>query len=308
MSFGLAQLANRAINSLGGFYLHAIPARSQISPWATVPAQVRTLGQNLMYLFGSNFWVRPQALADFAYLHLIGLAVALIGLLIALWGWPRADRVTRTLVVGLFALFAASAVSPLMQPVSGAHEIAIMVPFGARPGRPRHRGPWLAPPAGAEGPGGGGVRARGGRDRLPVQSRLQRRSAVTPGGEPGAGRLARRAPPDQRYRRLLGRGRHRARQRRQGHVAPVVDAAGYGYPWESKAAWFDPKGRPANFIIAHVQHLGAGYLSVGLAKDRYGKPAREYFLGQTVVLVYDRNVLKSVIQPTPADLYGPSAG
>ena len=60
-SFGLAQLANRAINGLGGFYLHAIPAQSQISPWATVPAQVRTLGQNLMYLFGSNFWVRPNA-------------------------------------------------------------------------------------------------------------------------------------------------------------------------------------------------------------------------------------------------------
>ena len=131
VSFGLAQLANRAIRSLGGFYLHAIPARSQISSWATVAAQLRALGQNLMYLFGSNFWVKPQALADFAYLHLVGLAGALIGLLIALRSWPRADRVTRALVVGVFALFAASAVSPLMQPISGAHQIAIMVPFGA---------------------------------------------------------------------------------------------------------------------------------------------------------------------------------
>jgi len=30
--------------------------------------------------------------------------------------------------------------------------------------------------------------------------------------------------------------------------------------------------------------------------------------GKTVVLVYHRNLLKSVIQPTPADLYGPPAG
>ena len=75
---------------------------------------MRALGQNLMYLFGSNFWVRPQVLADYAFLHLVGLAVALIGLLAALCSWPRADRVTRTLVVGLFALFAASAMSPLM--------------------------------------------------------------------------------------------------------------------------------------------------------------------------------------------------
>jgi hypothetical protein len=39
-----------------------------------------------------------------------------------------------------------------------------------------------------------------------------------------------------------------------------------------------------------------------------GKPAREYFLGRTAVLVNHRDLLKSVIQPTPADLYGPAAG
>jgi hypothetical protein len=37
------------------------------------------------------------------------------------------------------------------------------------------------------------------------------------------------------------------------------------------------------------------------------KPAEQYFLGKTVVLVYDRNVLKSVSRPTPAYLYRPSA-
>ncbi len=246
VSFGLTQLANRAITSLGGFYLHAIPAKSQISHWATVPAQLRALGQNLMYLFGSNFWIKPQPLTGYAYLHLIGLALALIGLLVALWSWPRADRVTRTLVVALFAVFAAGAVSPLMQPISGAHEIAIMLPLGACLAG-RVIGPWLAratsrgrrPPGGrwpggvgeagvgggasrpvrvavAEGPGGGGVRARRGRDRLPVRPWLRRCPAVTALGEPGAGRLPGRAPPDQRPRRLLGRGRYLARQRRQG--------------------------------------------------------------------------------------------
>ena len=33
VSFGLAKLTYRAIRRLGGFYLHAIPAKSQISPW-----------------------------------------------------------------------------------------------------------------------------------------------------------------------------------------------------------------------------------------------------------------------------------
>ena len=307
VSFGLAQLANRAISSLGGFYLHAIPARSQISSWATVAAQLRALGQNLMYLFGSNFWVKPQALSDFAYLHLIGLAVALIGLLIALRSWPRADRVTRALVVALFALFAASAVSPLMQPISGAHEIAIMLPFGAVLAG-RAIGPWLA-------------------GRRAPRARVAVACVLAAAGIGYLGTLgynaARPSRPSVNQALADWLVAHDLTSGIGGYwdadvtalgsggkvtIAPVVDGAGYGYPWESKAAWFDPQGRSANFIIAHVQQLGVGYLSVGRAAGRYGKPAKEYFLGQTVVLVYDRNVLKSVIRPTPADLYGPPAG
>lgn len=88
-------------------------------------------------------------------------------------------------------------------------------------------------------------------------------------------------------------------------VAPLVDAGKYGYPWESKASWFDPKVSSANFIIARVQAPGSGYLTVALATKHYGKPAKEYFFGNTAVLVYDRNLLTSVIQPTRAYLYGP---
>ena len=122
---------------------------------------MRTLGQNLMYLFGSNFWTKPQPLTDYAYLHLIGLAVALIGLLIAIWAWPRADRVTRTLVVAIFAVFAAGAVSPLTQPISGAHEVAILLPLSAALAGRVHR-PVAGRPATAAGRGRG-RRPGGGR-------------------------------------------------------------------------------------------------------------------------------------------------
>ena len=142
-SFGLTQLAIRAINNAGGFYLHAIPAKSQISHWSTVPAQLRAFGQNLMYLFGANFWIVPQPLTAFGYLHLVGVAVALLGLLVALWSWPTANRVTRTFVVAVFAVFAAGSVSPLMQAISGAHEIAIILPLSAALAG-RGLGPWLA--------------------------------------------------------------------------------------------------------------------------------------------------------------------
>ena len=89
-------------------------------------------------------------------------------------------------------------------------------------------------------------------------------------------------------------------------IAPLVDGLKYGYPWESKASWFDPKVSSANFVIAHVQNLGDRLHTRNPGRPRhFGKPAKEYFLGKTVVLVYDRNLLRSVIQPTPAYLYGP---
>jgi len=90
-------------------------------------------------------------------------------------------------------------------------------------------------------------------------------------------------------------------------IAPVVDGT-YGYLWVSKAAWFDPKVYSANFIIAHDQRLGAGYEFVNEAIDRYGKPAQEYHLGTTVVLVYHRNLLRSVIQPVPGHTRTPPTG
>ena len=103
-SYGLTQLAVRAINSAGGFYLHPIAGGVRLSSFGS---QVGALGQNLMYLFGANFWVRPQPLTAFGYLHLVGVAVALLGLLIAVWSWPRADRVTRALVIAIFVVLAA---------------------------------------------------------------------------------------------------------------------------------------------------------------------------------------------------------
>ena len=88
-------------------------------------------------------------------------------------------------------------------------------------------------------------------------------------------------------------------------IAPLVDRAKYGYPWESKASWFDPKASSANFVIAHVQHLGAGYLSVS-AGHRPLRQARQGILPrQDRGLGLRPQPADSVIQPTPADLYGP---
>jgi hypothetical protein len=90
-------------------------------------------------------------------------------------------------------------------------------------------------------------------------------------------------------------------------IAPVTLGASYGYLWEAKPAWFDSTATSANFIIARTQRLGAGYVYLQTAIDWYGNPAKIYNLGNTVVMVYDRNLLQNLIQPMLNQLNGPSS-
>jgi hypothetical protein len=88
-------------------------------------------------------------------------------------------------------------------------------------------------------------------------------------------------------------------------IAPVTDGASYGYLWEAKPAWFNPDVSSANFVIARTQRLGAGYVYVTTAIDWFGPPAATYDFGTTEVLVYDSNLLSSLIQPVPSGLNAP---
>ena len=359
-SFGLTQLAIRAINNAGGYYLHAIPAKSQISQWSTVPAQMRAFGQNLMYLFGANFWDRPQPQAAFGYLHLVGVAVALLGLLIAALELAEGEPGDASIVIAVFGVFAAGSVSPLMAPVSGAHEIAIMLPLGAVL-RGRGIGPWLA--------------SRRLAEDQPAErptSDDQAADDQTSDGQPADGRTASAQARPGRFAAWAARAALAALAARVaaacvlvaagvGYLSdlgynaaqpsnPAVDqdlagwlvahnltsglagywdasitmlgsggkvpdrAAGrrrlaYGYLWESKAAWFDQDvylGELHHHARSAAQGHGSPVHEPGPSTGT-ASPRRSYYFGNTVVLVYDHNLLQSVIQPTPADLYRPGS-
>jgi hypothetical protein len=329
-SYLLTQLAIRAISRAGGYYVEPIPGGVQ---FGTFGKQVNTLGQNLMYLFGANFWGTPQSPA-LGYLHLAGLAVALLGLLIAVWRWPRADRVTRAIVIAIIVVLAGAAVSPLTQPISGTHEIAIVLPLSAVLAG-RGIGPWLAgrrkadvAEETADGTADGTAEeaAEGAADQAAPTARAARVAAACVLIAVGAGYLSdlgynASQPSSPAVNQVLADWlvAHKLTSGLGGYwdanvtsldsggkvrVAPVVNG-NYGYLWVTKAAWFDPKLYSADFVIAHEQRLGAGYEFVGNAIDRYGKPAAEYHLGKTVVLVYHRNLLKTVIQPALGHLKTP---
>jgi len=311
-SFGVTELLVKAISHAGGFYLRAIPAGSQISHWATVPAQLRALAENLLILFGANFWGLPQPQAAIAYLHLICLALALVGLVVSIARWRTADRVTRALVVGIIVMLVAGAASPLMIIGGGTHEIAVVLPLGAALGG-RVVGPWLA--------------TRAGSGQL---ARAEHRARATAAGVLAAAGLGllcclgyaaaqpARPPHDAAIADWLLA--HHLTSGLGGYwnanittlitggevrVAPVTSGGIYGYLWESKESWFDPHVSSANCIVTTTQQEGGEDVPLKDALAWYGKPAQSYVVGQYTVLVYNRNLLQTTIRPVPSQLSAP---
>jgi hypothetical protein len=311
-SFGVTEVLIKAISHVGGFYSRAIPAGSQISHWSTVPAQAHALAENLLILFGANFWRLPQPQAAFAYLHLICLALALIGLVVSIVRWRTADRVTRALVVGIFVMLAAGAASPLMIPDGGTHEIAVILPLGAVLGG-RVVGSWLA--AGA----GSGQLTRAGRaTRASVAGVLAAAAlgllcclgyaAAQPAMQPRNTPIASWLLAHHFTSGLSGYWNANITTLQTGgqvHLAPVANGGTYGYLWVAKEAWYNPDVSYANFIVTTTKQQGGSDVPLQNVLAWYGKPARSYVVGQYTVVVYDRNLLEDVIQPVPSHLYAP---
>jgi hypothetical protein len=141
LSAGLASLATRVIRSHGGFDVP--PVRDTLLvPFASVPANARTLWQSLVLLFGANnpgtphqpfLLARHEPLVLMADLHVIGLVLAVAGLAAGIVACVRgrADRVTFVLVAAIGVLLAAGVFTQLMRSLANAHEVAILAPLGA---------------------------------------------------------------------------------------------------------------------------------------------------------------------------------
>jgi hypothetical protein len=313
-SYGVTQLLVLVISHAGGYYLHAIQGGAHFSNWATIGTQIQAEAENVLILFGANFWVSSQPQTAFAYLHMVCLASALLGLLAAIAGWHRADRVTRALVVGVLIMLVAGAASPLMIPLGGTHEIAIVLPFGAVLAG-RVIGPWLAARPVAR-PGWFARSVRVGRVTAGCAFAAAGLGLLASLGygaaQPGAG------PMDQPLANWLLA--HKLTSGLSGywqanittlatggkvHLAPLISAAKYGYLWESKADWFNPELSSANFIVTTTQQAG-GDVSLQHVLSWYQQPAEIYQFEQYSIVVYDRNVLQTVVQPTASQLYAPS--
>jgi hypothetical protein len=340
-SYGLTRAVLSAINAAGGFYVHGVIGGTGLAPSSAIPRQLLWTGQNLLYLFGANYWGLSPARAAFGYLHMAGVAVALCGLLAGVWGLffrlrrpgvrlrrpgvpeaagapagerggpGRADRVTQTVTLGAVVTLAAGAFGTHMAPLQGAHEIAIVLPLSAVLGG-RLLGPWLAG-------GWRGARHAAGR-RAGRAGHAARRAAASLLALAGAGYVAalgyyasRPAAPAETQELAGWLTGHHLTSGLAGYwnadvttlaaggrvrVAPLANGGTYGYPWESKAAWYDPAASSANFVVTvSSPPASAMYARPSVVRAWYGRPARTYRFRQYTIMVYDYNLLLRVRRP-----------
>lgn len=298
VSVGLTKLAVHGIQAAGGYQMAALKVRQSI-PVSVWGEQVKLTVQNVLILFGADFWEQPTAIRTaIAVLHLAGFLLALAGLLAGIACLFRsADRITQVLTVGTLVVLVAATFATHMVLLQGAHEIAVVLPFGAVLAG-RTVGSWLA------------------------RRRLQR-LALTPvltvvlAGYLAALGWAAAQPKQQAETQQLadwlvahhltdGLAKYWAASSTtlssggRVLVVPTADLGTQPYTWVAKGSWYDPASSRATFVVA-VPGAGNAYAfpEAGV-RQAFGQPAREYRVGQYIIMVWDKNLLLQVSKPGPA--------
>jgi hypothetical protein len=319
-SYGLTALIVAAVRADGGFRLQQIPGGYSTVPLAHLPRNLGWTWQNVLYLFGANTWDQPAWLG---MLHWAGLGVAVAGLLAGIASLARlrrGDRVTQTLTVGTLVMLAAGALSHLMYPMSGAHEIAVVLPFSAVLGG-RTVGGWLA---------GGLADVAKSRPHRVAAAVLTPALALA-----GLGYLA-QLGFDAAQNQHLSEAQsladwlvaHRLTNGLAGywaassttvasggrvHVAAVNGGGVKEYGWEAQSAWYNPATSTANFVVTtSFPPSASGYARPEAVRRWYGRPRRVYRVGHYTIMTYGYNLLTRVVHPdadtpTPAAIPGSRA-
>jgi hypothetical protein len=298
VSVGLTDLVIRGIKAAGGYQMRALGLQQSIpvSAWAE---QVKLTVQNVLILFGADFFDQPTGIRTaIAVLHLAGFLLALAGLLAGIACLFRdAGRVTQVLTVGTLVVLAAGTFATRMVLLQGAHEIAVVLPFSAALAG-RTVGSWLA------------------RHRLP-------RLALTPvlaaalGGYLAALGWAATQPKQQAETQALadwlvahhltggiakywGAASTTLSSGGKVLVVPTSNLGKQPYTWVAKAAWYDPAGSRATFVVTVPGSGNAYAFSEAGIRRAFGTPAHEYRVAQYIIMVWDKNLLLQVHTPGPA--------
>jgi hypothetical protein len=286
-SIPVAARALTAIHALGGFYVNPVKGGTGFAQAASMPAQAWTFTENVLALFGADFFGQQLGLVTLIdLLHLAGAGLAVWALCAGLRRFFSydADRVSQALVAGLLIVGLAGLLGTHMTDIAGAHEIAVVLPFGA---------------------------ALAGRllgARLLAAGLAPVLAVVLAGYLFAAGYDATRPPvPTENADLTAWLQAHGLRSGLSGYwqansirldsgdtiamVALTGNRANV-YGWEIKDQWLNPAASSANFLVSVSAPPGeADPAQVRAAYKRFGPPARVYHDGRYTIAVWKENLL-----------------
>ncbi len=284
---GAALLALRLISAAGGFTVQ--PLAAQLASVADLPSHLVIAGQGLLLLGGADFIGQPVGVASAVMvLHLVGAALAVLGVLVALAQFARGrDLVDDVLVSGVVFNLAAYALSTLAVAVYASREFDPVLPFAAvLAGRllaDRVLKVRLLPAALLVVLAGylGGLGYELAQPPVPAQNQ----------------QLASWLSEHHLYRGLSGYWQSSVvTLATQEHVRVLqLKVAGdrvVPYVTEVKTTWYDPRQNSANFVVlAPAVAEYSGFDDKTAVLTTFGQPARDYHVGPYQILVYNKNLL-----------------
>jgi len=301
-SVPLMRAAQAVIHAAGGYTQAPLVSRLLARPSEVLP-HIHAVGETVLLLFGADFFGQGRPLlVALALLHLVGLVAAVAALVAGICFVTRIDRVSEVLAVGILATLAAGIFGTYVTSLSSAHEIAVLLPFGAALSG-RLLGGRLA------------------RARRPWRYAFQALLAVGAACYLGALCYAATWAPSRAQNQALASWllAHNLRDGLAGYwqansttlasggqvrVAPLAPAGKAPYLWESQSSWFDPSLRYANFVVTAAPQYGpdsfAGGLDASTERGFFGKPSRTYRFGNYTILVWDKNLLIRLGSPAQA--------
>ncbi|HET6189941.1 MAG TPA: hypothetical protein VFE59_23470, partial [Trebonia sp.] len=295
VSVGLTRLAVHGISAAGGYQMHSLKVRQSI-PVSLWGEQVKLTVQNVLILFGADFWEQPDGIRTaIAVLHLAGFLLALAGLLAGIACLFRsADRITQVLTAGTLVVLVAATFATHMVLLQSAHQIAVVLPFGAVLAG-RTVGSWLA------------------RRRLSRLALTPVLTAVLAGYLAALGWAAAQPKQQAETQQLAdwlvahhltdGLAKYWAASSTtlssggQVLVVPTADLGKQPYTWVAKGSWYDPAASRATFVVAVPGPGNAYAFPEAGVRQAFGTPAREYRVGQYMIMVWDKNLLLQVSKP-----------
>jgi hypothetical protein len=259
---------------------------------AALPHHLNVAGQGLLLLGGADFIGQPVGVASAVMaLHLVGVALAALGVLAALGRFARGrDLVNDVLVSAVVLNLIAFILSTLAVAVFASREFDPVLPFAAV-----LAGRLLA-------------------DRvLAIRLLPAALLLVLAGYLGGLGyELAQPSVPAQNQQLATWLAAHHLDRGLSGYwQSSVVTLATkehvrilqvravrqrvVPYDWEAKLTWFDPRRNTANFVVlAPTVAEYPGFTNTKAVLATFGRPVHDYRVGPYQVLVYTKNLLKDL--------------